>query len=137
VVAGRDAAHVEQTVAEEEIACDFVRSGHVALACEPQHCERFAEEARWFQATLNYDDLWVVDRAQLQAEIGSNVYYGGLLDRNSAALQPARYVFGLGPGRSTPRRTAGRRGERALAGSDAAGLSPQHHQGVTAGSRSV
>ncbi|MBU6349756.1 MAG: FAD-binding oxidoreductase [Chloroflexi bacterium] len=87
--------YVEQSVAEEEIACDFVRSGHVTLACKPQHYERFAEEVRWFQTTLNYDDLWVVDRAQLQAEIGSNAYYGGLVDRNSAALQPARYVFGL------------------------------------------
>src|SRR5438094_4456171 len=31
----------------------------------------------------------------LQTEIGSNVYYGGMVDEASAGLNPARYVAGL------------------------------------------
>ncbi len=87
--------HVEQTVVEEEIACNFVRSGHVTLAFKPSHYERFAGEASWFHDNLAYDDLWVVDKEQVRGEIGSSAYFGGIVDRNSAALHPARYVFGL------------------------------------------
>ncbi len=87
--------HVGQTVEEEEIACNFARAGHVTLAFKPSHYERFAGEASWFRDNLAYDDLWVVDKEQVRGEIGSSAYFGGLVDRNSAALHPARYVFGL------------------------------------------
>ncbi|HRA68940.1 MAG TPA: FAD-binding oxidoreductase [Caldilinea sp.] len=88
-------ARVEQTVAAEGIACEFARTGHVTLAFKPSHYARFAEEVRWFHEMLAYDDLWVMDKSELRSEIGADVYHGGLGDRNSAALHPARYVFGL------------------------------------------
>ncbi len=40
--------------------------------------------------------LRVVQRHELSAEIGSNIYYGGMVDEVSAGLNPARYVAGLG-----------------------------------------
>lgn len=87
--------YVERTVAEEGIDCQFARTGHVVLAFKPSHYARFAEEVRWFHDTLGYDDLWVVSKADLRSEVGADVYFGGLGDRNSAGLHPARYVFGL------------------------------------------
>jgi len=87
--------HLEDLVEEEEIACNFARPGHVTLAFKPSHYDRFAGDVRWFHENLAYDDLWIVDRDAVRSEIGSTAYFGGLVDRNSAALHPARYVFGL------------------------------------------
>ena len=39
--------------------------------------------------------LRVVPRHELQTEIGSSLYYGGMVDEVSAGLNPAKYVRGL------------------------------------------
>lgn len=107
--------HVEETVEEEGIACNYSRSGHVTLAFKPSHYEHFAGEAKWFHDNLSYDDLWVVDKKQVRAEIGSTAYFGGIVDRNSAALHPARYVFGLA-------QAAARRGAHLVEHAEVTGL---------------
>jgi glycine/D-amino acid oxidase-like deaminating enzyme len=95
--------HIERTIVEEGIDCDFERTGHMLLAFKPKHFTNFDEEARWFHAMFGYDNLSVVSKAELRNEIGTDAYYGGLVDHRSAALHPARYVFGLA-------RAAARRG---------------------------
>jgi glycine/D-amino acid oxidase-like deaminating enzyme len=40
--------------------------------------------------------LRIVERDELSQEIGSDLYFGGLVDEASAGLQPARFVAGLG-----------------------------------------
>ncbi|MBK8051490.1 MAG: FAD-binding oxidoreductase [Anaerolineales bacterium] len=87
--------YLEHTVRTEGINCNFQRSGHVTLACKQSHFDHFAEEVAWFRSALDYQDTWVVSKNDLRTEIGTNEYFGGLVDRNSAAVQPARYVFGL------------------------------------------
>lgn len=87
--------YIEQTIADEQIDCDFARSGHVTLAAKPRHFQAMIHEVQWFQRTLQYADTWVVSKDQLRQEVGSTVYHGGQVDRNSAALHPAKYVFGL------------------------------------------
>jgi glycine/D-amino acid oxidase-like deaminating enzyme len=39
--------------------------------------------------------LRIVPRHKLQTEIGSSIYYGGMVDETSAGLNPAKYVAGL------------------------------------------
>ncbi len=87
--------HVEQLTAREQIACHFSRSGSVTLAAKAGHLQSMRDEMAWFARTLGEHDGEVLDADQLAAEIGSGLYYGGLVDRSSAALHPARYVFGL------------------------------------------
>jgi len=87
--------YVDRTVNAEGIDCHFARTGHIVLAFKPSHYARFAEEVRWSRDALGYDDLWVVSKDELRDEVGADAYFGGLGDRNSAALHPARYVFGL------------------------------------------
>ncbi len=85
---------VEQIVREEKIDCDFVRCGHLEVACKQKHFDDYARQAeviaREFQHTLR-----VVQRHELGAEIGSTIYYGGMVDEVSAGANPARYVAGL------------------------------------------
>ena len=95
--------HLEYTLAEEQIDCDFERSGHVLLAAKPKHYTAMAHELEWMRTTLGYEDAWLVSKDEQQAEIGTAEFFGGLADRRSGALHPAKYVFGLA-------RAAARRG---------------------------
>ena len=85
---------VENIVREEKIDCDFSRSGHLEVACKQAHFDGYAASAALIAREFNHP-LRIVPKAELRDEIGSNIYYGGLVDEVSAGLNPARYVFGL------------------------------------------
>jgi glycine/D-amino acid oxidase-like deaminating enzyme len=85
---------VEQLVREEEIACDFSRSGHLEVACKQKHFDDYGRQAEVIAREFNHR-LRIVPRGDLQSEIGSSIYYGGMVDEVSAGLNPARYVAGL------------------------------------------
>ena len=87
--------HLEGTLAAEGIDCDFRRSGHLLLAAKPQHYENMAHEAAWMAEAFGYDHLRLVPKEQMRQEVGSGVFFGGLVDEASGGLHPAKYVFGL------------------------------------------
>src|SRR5208282_1094802 len=88
-------ASVERIVKEENIACDFARTGHLEVACKQAHFEDYARQVEVIAREFDHR-LRVVPRNQLGSEIGSDIYYGGMVDEISAGLNPARYVAGLG-----------------------------------------
>jgi glycine/D-amino acid oxidase-like deaminating enzyme len=85
---------VEQIVEEEKIDCDFSRCGHLEVACKQKHFADYARLAEVIDRDFNHK-LRVVQRHELSAEIGSTIYYGGMVDEVSAGCNPARYVAGL------------------------------------------
>lgn len=85
---------VEQIVLQEKIDCDFARCGHLEVACKQKHFDTYQRRAELIEVEFNHP-LRVVPRSQLQAEIGSTIYYGGMVDEVSAGCNPARYVAGL------------------------------------------
>jgi glycine/D-amino acid oxidase-like deaminating enzyme len=85
---------VEQIVCDEQIDCDFSRCGHLEVACKQAHFDGYAESAALIAREFNHP-LRIVPRSELRIEIGSDIYYGGLVDEASAGLNPARYVVGL------------------------------------------
>lgn len=103
---GRDYAHqfwqasldaidlIEQIVHEENIACDWRRSGHVALAFKEAHFAYYQTVQQWYKEEFNHHTT-LVSKADLHTEIGSDLYFGGLADDYSGTVQPAKYVFGL------------------------------------------
>src|SRR6266481_9412813 len=70
---------VEQIVREENIACDFSRCGHLEVACKQKHFDQYASQAEVIEREFNHR-LRVVPRHELQTEIGSAIYYGGMVD---------------------------------------------------------
>ncbi len=86
---------VEQIVREEEIECDFSRCGHLEVACKQAHFDDYARQVEVIAREFNHQ-LRIVPRQELRSEIGSDIYYGGMVDEISAGLNPARYVAGLG-----------------------------------------
>ena len=85
---------VEQVVREENIDCNFSRCGHLEVACKQSHFDSYARSAEVIAKEFNHQ-LRIVRRSQLSEEIGSGIYFGGMVDETSAGLNPARYVSGL------------------------------------------
>lgn len=85
---------VEQIVAEENIDCNFARCGHLEVASKQSHFDRYSRAAEVIARECNHN-LRIVSKSDLESEIGSDIYYGGLVDEKSATVNPARYVAGL------------------------------------------
>ena len=81
-------------ISEEAIACDFRQSGAVTLAAKPGHLKALEESGRFLREQLGYETE-LLSGAELQREIGSERYHGGLVDPGAYSLQPAKYVAGL------------------------------------------
>jgi glycine/D-amino acid oxidase-like deaminating enzyme len=85
---------VEQIVQEEKIDCDFSRCGHLEVACKQKHFDDYVRQAEVIAREFGHK-LRVVQKHELDSEIGSKIYYGGMVDEISAGCNPARYVAGL------------------------------------------
>ncbi len=85
---------VEQILREEKIDCCFSRCGHLEVACKRAHFDAYAGAAAFVAREFNHT-LRIVPKNELRSEIGSDIYYGGMVDEASAGINPARYVAGL------------------------------------------
>ena len=85
---------VEQIVREENIGCDFLRCGHLEVACKQAHFNDYARQVEVIRREFNHE-LKIVPRSELRSEIGSDIYFGGMVDQTSVGVNPARYVAGL------------------------------------------
>src|SRR6266446_6088825 len=83
--------YVEQIVREEKIDCDFSRCGHLEVACKQAHFDGYEETAALTRREFHHE-LRIIPKSELRAEIGSDIYFGGMVDEASAGLNPARYV---------------------------------------------
>lgn len=103
---GRDAVHrmyaaslesihlVEQIVKKEGIACSLARCGHLEVACKKAHFDAYAAAAAEIKREFNHE-LHIIPKSKLRAEIGSDIYHGGMVDEASISVNPAQYVNGL------------------------------------------
>jgi glycine/D-amino acid oxidase-like deaminating enzyme len=86
---------VEQLVRDENIECNFSRCGHLEVACKQSHFDAYARSVELISREFNHQ-LRIIPKRDLNSEIGSEIYFGGMVDEVSAGLNPARYVAGLG-----------------------------------------
>jgi glycine/D-amino acid oxidase-like deaminating enzyme len=87
-------ALVERIVKEEGIECAFSRCGHLEVACKQAHFDAYAKSAARIDSEFRHK-LRIVPKNELRQEIGSDIYYGGMVDETSAGVNPAQYVVGL------------------------------------------
>ncbi len=85
---------VEQIIHEESIDCGFARRGHLLTANKPAHYVDFQKSAEFMQRELDHQ-VRLVPRGMQRQEIGSDLYYGAMVDETSGGLNPAQYVAGL------------------------------------------
>lgn len=85
---------IETRIMQEAINCDFNRSGRFHAAHTPKHYEdltRDADKLFKFENIENY----TVSRQEQRQELGTDVYFGGVVFPRHASLDPAKYHQGL------------------------------------------
>lgn len=85
---------VEAIVGEERIDCHFKRVGKLKLAAKPEHYDRLVRSQALMAAQVD-PDTRIVPRRELRAEIGSDVYHGGLILEKSAGMHVGKFGQGL------------------------------------------
>ncbi len=85
---------LEALVAEERIACDYVRCGAVTLADRPSHLTELERERQALLEVAGHETR-LLDRTDVRSEIGSARFHGGLLDPAAGSVHPAKYCAGL------------------------------------------
>jgi glycine/D-amino acid oxidase-like deaminating enzyme len=85
---------VEQVVKDENIDCGFKRYGHLYVATKQNHFKYFHDEVDFMAKEFDHK-VRVVPPNELNDEIGSSIYHGGIVDEVSGGLNPAQYVAGL------------------------------------------
>jgi glycine/D-amino acid oxidase-like deaminating enzyme len=85
---------VEEIVREENIDCSFSRCGHLEVACKQSHFDAYARSVDLIAREFHHE-LRIIPRSDLGDEIGSHIYFGGIVDETSAGVNPAQYVAGL------------------------------------------
>ncbi len=80
-------------IAKHAIACHPVRKGWLQPAFSPRTLEAATRRAE--QWARRGADVATLDRAEVAALIGSDLYLGGWIDRRAGHIQPMSYVRGL------------------------------------------
>ena len=87
-------ALVRALIARHGIECDL-KPGISIAAHRPRHARALAHEAAHLNARYDYDRIEILDRAALRAEVASEDFHGGLLDKGAGHLHPLDYARGL------------------------------------------
>jgi glycine/D-amino acid oxidase-like deaminating enzyme len=85
---------VVSLVEDEDIACDLKRNGKLKLAAKPMHYEGMARTCELIRREVDAD-VELLTAAQARAEVGSNEFHGGLLQRNGVQIHVGRFGVGL------------------------------------------
>ena len=90
-------AEIEKVIREYNIDCDFERNGAIEVA-STWHPENYTDELKEDYSILRdlgHDVVWL-DRDEMNAEVHSPVFTGGLWAKDTSALvDPARLAWGL------------------------------------------
>lgn len=90
----RAVSGVEKLIQKGNIDCDFMPQKHVTAAVRPGHWDWLRREQE-SMAKISGTSPRLLDAGQVQEELGTDAYWGGLVDPWSASLNPVRFARGL------------------------------------------
>lgn len=85
---------VVTVIEQENIACDIKRNGKLKLAAKPGHYEGLARTCELIRREVDAD-VELLSAQDVRAEIDSNEFHGGLLQRNGIQMHVGRFGLGL------------------------------------------
>ncbi len=86
--------YIEHVITSERIDCRFTRCGRFRGAMRPEHYETMARDMEELRRLAGLESF-MVPRSEQHREIGSEVFFGGLVLPNDASLHPGLYHAGL------------------------------------------
>jgi glycine/D-amino acid oxidase-like deaminating enzyme len=81
-------------IEREGIACDLQKTGSLAAAFRPGHYKWLVERQRRLEADFGHHTR-LVPPERTREEVGTDRYYGGLVDEASIGLHPAKFTIGM------------------------------------------
>ncbi len=85
---------VESLVAQEDIACDFMRVGKLKLAAKPEHYDKLARACDLLRREAD-PHVEMVPATRIRSEVNSSSFHGGLLQKTSAQMHVGKFGVGL------------------------------------------
>lgn len=85
---------IDERIAKYGIQCDW-KKGYATLALNHRRMDDLLAIEKSSREVFGYDKMQLWDKAQLKQYLGSDIYVGGLFDRNSGHLHPLNYCLGL------------------------------------------
>lgn len=85
---------VEALIRAENIDCNFQRVGKLKMAAKPAHYDKLARSHELLVQGAD-PDARLVSRNEMEAEVGTDRYFGGLIFPHAAQMHMGKYVHGL------------------------------------------
>jgi glycine/D-amino acid oxidase-like deaminating enzyme len=86
--------YAEAFITAEKIDCEFKRHGALWAAYAPSHFSGFKNSQELLKTVFGHEtEIIPLDR--MKQELGTNYYFGGLIDPQSAGLHPGQLMKGL------------------------------------------
>jgi glycine/D-amino acid oxidase-like deaminating enzyme len=85
---------IEETIAREQIDCDYVRCGRYVGAWSKGHYDAMASRADWIAEVTGMPTA-MVPKARQREFLGSDHYQGGMTAAATGSLHPGKYARGL------------------------------------------
>jgi len=85
---------VERLAREESIDCDFHRCGRLKLAAKPEHFEKIAQAYEILRDEVD-PNVRLVGPEAIREEVGSDAFFGGMVQTTSAQLHVGKFGVGL------------------------------------------
>jgi len=88
-------ATVETVITEQGIDCDFRKAGKLKLAAKPLHYEGIARSCDLIAREVD-PDVRLVSPQDIRDEVGTDGFYGGMIQNNGAQMHMGKFGVGLG-----------------------------------------
>ncbi|WP_298557746.1 NAD(P)/FAD-dependent oxidoreductase [Streptomyces luteogriseus] len=85
---------LEKLVTDENIDCDFARTGKLNLASKPAHFEGLRKTHEIMSGRLGLETR-LIPRSELRSEVGSDSFHGAMVETRSAGLHVGKFTKGL------------------------------------------
>jgi glycine/D-amino acid oxidase-like deaminating enzyme len=85
---------LKKLIAEKGIDCDLQETGSFAAAYRPSHLKSLEEWQSTLADSFGHTTR-LVPPERMKEELGTDRYYGGLVDESSVGVHPAKFVFGM------------------------------------------
>ena len=85
---------LRQRVDQHQIQCDL-QQGHLHAAIKPRQLQELEDWQASLEKDYGYKSLALWNKQQVQTEMTSERYMGGLFDANSGHIHPLNYTLGL------------------------------------------
>ena len=88
-------ALVLDLIARHDIHCDLKLTGHLAAAAKPRDYDHYRREAGALAEVMAYPHTRLVAADDMEGEVASPGYHGGLIDLMGGHYHPLNYTLGL------------------------------------------